>query len=181
MRACCVYPAQVVTRKSFEKRPTFGSIFENFRFGSIFSPALVTHAIINSDTKVVSQLQLYQVCSYRQLSISCTKFEQSDYHKWKFLFPKRTTSVAWLLHFHIMRRRDIFFIVVIFIFIVNLYYINSTRQPYKKPKGHVHNHKDRHENDDSDEHQTNTDNYTPPYVSIIIPLYNQLQYLTIQA
>eukprot|EP00026_Physarum_polycephalum_P008907 Phypoly_transcript_09012.p1 GENE.Phypoly_transcript_09012~~Phypoly_transcript_09012.p1 ORF type:complete len:427 (+),score=54.91 Phypoly_transcript_09012:39-1283(+) len=77
-------------------------------------------------------------------------------------------------------KRDIFFIVMILLFVGNIYYIASSRSGSSSTdneKVDNHKHGDKHKDDTSAEHNTNTKFETPPYVSIIVPLYNQLQYL----
>jgi hypothetical protein len=75
-------------------------------------------------------------------------------------------------------RRDVFFIVMILLFVGNIYYIASSRYGSNADHnhGHDHGHGGKHKDDTSAEHNNNTKFETPPYVSIIVPLYNQLQY-----
>jgi hypothetical protein len=64
---------------------------------------------------------------------------------------------------------------MILLFVGNIYLI-ATRHGKDSPNpGHAHEHGSRHQDDTSQEH-TAPKFETPPYVSIIIPLYNQLQY-----
>ena len=72
-------------------------------------------------------------------------------------------------------RRDVFFIVMILLFVGNIYFIAS-RYGKGDQQGHGHEHGHKHKDDTSQEHITDQKFMTPPYISIIVPLYNQLQY-----
>lgn len=81
-----------------------------------------------------------------------------------------------------MRTRDIFFLIILVIFVVNLGFIVTSRKDPPPPRRvapkHDHGaHGERHQDDSSTEHNEQGEEESAPYVSIIIPLYNQLQYL----
>jgi hypothetical protein len=63
------------------------------------------------------------------------------------------------------------------LFVGNIYYISSSHWSKEDPTKHEHEHGHKHDDDTSQEHDTDQRFDQPPYISIIVPLYNQLQYV----